>query len=86
MLQPGAGTRYPLGVEDAAWFARARTRTRTRTRTLTLTLYPDPNPNPRFERALKPATDAQLEEMVVLGRKHAAAWAAEDAKTREKAA
>ncbi len=54
LLQPGAGTRFPLGVEDAAW----------------------------FERALKPATDAQLDEMVALGRAHAAAWAAEDAETQ----
>ena len=53
-MQPGEGTRFPLGVEDAVW----------------------------FERALKPATDAQLDEMVALGRAHAAAWAAEDAKTQ----
>ena len=51
LLQPGAGTRFALGVEDAAW----------------------------FERAVKPASDDELDEMVVLGRAHAAAWVAEGA-------
>ena len=53
LLQPGAGTRFALGVEDATW----------------------------LERAIKPASDVELDDMVALGRAHAAAWAAEDAET-----